>query len=76
MDKDFIEKYKKYGLILKNCPICRFSFTMQHHWNRDALLLYCKNGCGSIEVKREGKMTAEDMIVKAVTRWNSGDWDK
>lgn len=35
----------------------------------------CIIGCGSVEVKREGEMTAENMIVKAVNRWNAGEWE-
>ncbi len=73
---DFVKIYKSHGLTLHNCPICRLSSGMQHHWDGNSLFLYCANGCGSVEVKCEGNMTAEDMIVKAVNRWNAGDWEQ
>lgn len=72
---NFTKAYKSHGLTLHNCPICRTSAGMQHHWDGDSLFLYCPNGCGNVEVKRKGKMTAEDMIVKAVNRWNNGQWE-
>lgn len=72
---DFVTCYKNHGLTLHNCPICRTSAGMKHHWAAGNLFLYCPNGCGSVEVKQSAKVSEEDMVIEAVKRWNLGKWE-
>lgn len=76
-DLNFYQRYSKNGLGLKCCPQCG---SYIHNMYEDGVYarVYCPYGCGCVTVENprgEGKMTDEEMAVKAVERWNAGKWD-
>lgn len=70
---EFIWKYKKLGLVLHKCPICK-SFTEHEYKPGKYIDIYCRNGCGRALTKNDG-MSDEEHIKKAVARWNEGQWE-
>lgn len=74
----FYQRYHAHGLGLKCCPQCG---SYIHNMYEDGLYarVYCPFGCGCVTIVNErgsNKMTDEEMAVKAVEKWNSGEWDE